>query len=645
MAATDRQGVGLAATGCQGEGVAATGRQVVRLAATGCQGEGVAATGCQGEEVAATGCQGEEVAATGCQGEGLVATGCLGEEVAATGCQGEEAAATGCQGEGSVATGCQGEGSVAATGCQGEGLAVTGCLGEVMAATGCQGESEDIEWSEERSTRADFRVAICPLAHERRLKKSCFGPEYSSDNAGDGPEEKNGPKLAFPSPRDLALDAGVGGGTDRPPIVGGGGDGRARWRRELDVLGDADAEEQWRRFRAGELNFGTGGGGCKPLKVGGGSAGGTGGRPVLGAGGGCGEGKPLIAGGGGDDRAGRRPESVVGKSGGVGRPPTYGGGGYDGTGGRLVLHDGGGGGVGRPPTYGGGAGGQGGLGIGGGGGAERTNEYDSGFSAKEVLWDVVTLRKLLVTHDWTFAVYAACKKWEKTMAKEQLEILASAIALAVEECEGWLDGSVTYCGCQLHILWLNDGVTPPPERGPNRWRCHACAKTKNPSIYNATFRASPGGARTAQSLLDMMNSILTDDESDVSSLASDDVSTDIRVVDASGEGELGRPGIGARGGGGAGEPPMIDGRGDGGAEGLPVLGVGGGGGVGKPPVVGGRGDGGTVGLPALGVGGGFIAQVSLRGMLHCKPEIVGDHPFSGDYTLIQPCNLNNDFIQ
>ena len=41
----------------------------------------------------------------------------------------------------------------------------------------------------------------------------------------------------------------------------------------------------------------------------------------------------------------------------------------------------------------------------------------------------------------------------------------------------------------------------------------------------------------------------------------------------------------------------------------------------------------------------FIAQVSLRGMLHCKPEIVGDHPCSGDYTLIHHCNLNNDFIQ
>ena len=41
----------------------------------------------------------------------------------------------------------------------------------------------------------------------------------------------------------------------------------------------------------------------------------------------------------------------------------------------------------------------------------------------------------------------------------------------------------------------------------------------------------------------------------------------------------------------------------------------------------------------------FIAQVSLRGMLHCKPEIVGVHPCSGDYTLIHHCNLNNDFIQ
>ena len=41
----------------------------------------------------------------------------------------------------------------------------------------------------------------------------------------------------------------------------------------------------------------------------------------------------------------------------------------------------------------------------------------------------------------------------------------------------------------------------------------------------------------------------------------------------------------------------------------------------------------------------FIAQVSLRGMLHCKPEIVRAHPCSGDYTLIHHCNLNNDFIQ
>ena len=168
------------------------------------------------------------------------------------------------------------------------------------------------------------------------------------------------------------------------------------------------------------------------------------------------------------------------------------------------------------------------------------------------------------------------------MAKEQLEILASAIALAVEECEGWLDGSVTYCGCQIHILWLNDGVTPPPERGPNRWRCHACVKTKEPSIYNATFRASPGGARTSQSLLEMMNFFLTDDESDVSSLASDGVATDTRVADASGEGESGRPELGVGGGGEVGEPPIVGGRGDGGAGGLPVLGVEGGGGFGEP---------------------------------------------------------------
>ena len=53
---------------------------------------------------------------------------------------------------------------------------------------------------------------------------------------------------------------------------------------------------------------------------------------------------------------------------------------------------------------------------------------------------------------------------------------------------------------------------------------------------------------------------------------------------------------------------------------------------------------------SLGAEGGcvfffFIAQVPLRGKLHCVPEIVGDHPCSGDYTLIHHCNLNNDFIQ
>ena len=32
-------------------------------------------------------------------------------------------------------------------------------------------------------------------------------------------------------------------------------------------------------------------------------------------------------------------------------------------------------------------------------------------------------------------------------------------------------------------------------------------------------------------------------------------------------------------------------------------------------------------------------------MLHCKPEIVGDHHCSGDYNLIHHCNLNNEFIQ
>ena len=37
--------------------------------------------------------------------------------------------------------------------------------------------------------------------------------------------------------------------------------------------------------------------------------------------------------------------------------------------------------------------------------------------------------------------------------------------------------------------------------------------------------------------------------------------------------------------------------------------------------------------------------IDARGMLHCKPEIVGAHPCSGDYTLIHHCNLNNDFIQ
>ena len=41
--------------------------------------------------------------------------------------------------------------------------------------------------------------------HRRRFKKTCFGPEYSSDNAGDGPEGKDSPNKVPPTPIGQAM--------------------------------------------------------------------------------------------------------------------------------------------------------------------------------------------------------------------------------------------------------------------------------------------------------------------------------------------------------------------------------------------------------------------------------------------------------
>jgi hypothetical protein len=273
---------------------------------------------------------------------------------------------------------------------------------------------------------------------------------------------------------------------------------------------------------------------------------------------------------------------------------------------------------------------------------------DAGYAAKEVLWDVLTLRKLLAAHDWRFAVYVAYKKWNKTVAIDQLEILASAMELAVE-VKGWLDGSVIFCGCHRHILWLKDGVTRPHVFGPNRWRCHACEKTNDPPIISGTFRSSPGQARTAQLLLETMNDFLADkrivdagghswrpvldagaDSKPPTFGKGDDGRAGGQLVLGGGDGGTGgRPVLGAGGGGGVSKPPIAGGRGDGRAGGLPVLGVGAGGGVGEPPTIGGRGDGRAGGLPVLGAGarggtGGRPVHDAGGGGEAGKPSTVGD---------------------
>ena len=232
---------------------------------------------------------------------------------------------------------------------------------------------QDTGWTEEKCTRADFRIAIRPLSHERRLKKSCFGPEYSSDNAGDGPERRDGPKLAPPSPRiGLALTEKY---TDTQRLEDAGSLVACSLRPqaktpqlEKTTAGDrlTRLNQQSALFK-GEVSFK--------------------GLPVLGNGGGKSDGRPPILGGRGEGGARGLPVLGVGGGGGVDRPPTHGGDGYDGTGGRLVLKDGGGGGVGRPPTYSGGCwrmdnNPKNSLLLPGMQSPERTNEYNSGFAAK-----------------------------------------------------------------------------------------------------------------------------------------------------------------------------------------------------------------------------------------------------------------------
>ena len=255
---------------------------------------------------------------------------------------------------------------------------------------------QDTGWTEEKCTRADFRIAIRPLSHERRLKKSCFGPEYSSDNAGDGPERRDGPKLAPPSPLiGLALTEKY---TDAQRLedVGSLVACSLRPQAKTPQLEKTTAGDRLTRLNQqsalfkGEVSFkglpvlGNGGGKSdgRPPILGGRGDGGARGLPVLGVGGGGGVGRPPTLGGGGYDGTGGLPVLGVGGGGGIGRPPILGGGGYDGTGGRLVLKDGGGGGVDRPPTQiGGGNDGTGELpvvGVGGGGGVGRPSTYGGG---------------------------------------------------------------------------------------------------------------------------------------------------------------------------------------------------------------------------------------------------------------------------
>ena len=52
---------------------------------------------------------------------------------------------------------------------------------------------------------SSYMAGIRKYPIRRRFQKTCFGPEYSSDNAGDGPEEKDSPNKVLPTPIGQAM--------------------------------------------------------------------------------------------------------------------------------------------------------------------------------------------------------------------------------------------------------------------------------------------------------------------------------------------------------------------------------------------------------------------------------------------------------
>ena len=53
------------------------------------------------------------------------------------------------------------------------------------------------KWSDAEIRMSYYMAGIRNDTHRRRFKKTCFGPEYSSDNAGDGPEGKDDPNMVL----------------------------------------------------------------------------------------------------------------------------------------------------------------------------------------------------------------------------------------------------------------------------------------------------------------------------------------------------------------------------------------------------------------------------------------------------------------